>query len=96
MAEQVRFHFAQVLHGDGRHGARQLTLATDVQALGRAEAIHVQVLERHVHHGIEHGDVPPHAVGVQPTGQLAVPELGDVHMAQLIQGQVAKYPTNIV
>jgi hypothetical protein len=48
------------------------------------------VLERHVHHGIEHFDVPPHTVGVQPTCQLAVPELGDVNMAQFIQGQVAK------
>ncbi len=48
------------------------------------------MLERLVHHGIEHVDVPPHAVGVQPTGQLAVPEPGDVHMAQLIQGHVAK------
>ena len=48
------------------------------------------MLERHVHHGIEHVDVPPHAVGVQPTGQLAVSVLGDVHMAQLIQGHVAK------
>jgi hypothetical protein len=27
---------------------------------------------------------------MQPTGQLAVPELGDVHMAQFIQVQVAK------
>ncbi len=61
-----------------------------VQAPERAEANHVQVLERHVHHGIEHVDVPPHAVGVQPTGQLAVSELGDVNMAQFIQGHVAK------
>ena len=68
----------------------QVWNATDVQAPERAEAIHVQVLERHVHHGIEHVDVPPHAVGVQPTGQLAVSELGDVHMAQIIQGHVAK------
>ena len=34
--------------------------------------------------------MPPHAVGVKPTRQLAVPELGDVNMAQLIQGHVAK------
>jgi hypothetical protein len=39
------------------HGARQLTLATDLQASERAESINVQVLERHVHHGIEHVDV---------------------------------------
>jgi hypothetical protein len=90
VAEQVRFDLVQVLHGNGRYGARQLTLATDVQAPEGAESIYVQVLERHVHHGIEHVDVPPHAVGVQPTGQLAVPELGDVHMAQFIQRHVAK------
>ena len=54
-----------------------------------AESIHVQVLERHVHHGIEHVDVPPHTVGVQPTRQSAVPGLGDVNVAQFIQRQVA-------
>ena len=32
MAEQVRFDFAQVLHGNWRHGARQLPLAPDEQA----------------------------------------------------------------
>jgi hypothetical protein len=32
-------------------------------------------------HGIEHVDVPPHAVGVKPTRQLAVPEIGDVNVA---------------
>ena len=68
----------------------QVWNATDVQAPEWAEAIHAQVLERHVHRGIEHDDVPPHAVGVQTTGQLAVPELGDVNKAQLIQGQVTK------
>ena len=68
----------------------QVWNATDVQAPEWAESVHVRVLERHVHHGIEHVDVPPHAVGVQPTGQLAVPELGDVNMAQFIQGHVAK------
>jgi hypothetical protein len=86
----MRFNLAQVLHGNGRHSARQLTLATDVQAPEWAEAIHVQVLERHVHLGIQHVDVQPHAVGVQPTGQLAVPELGEMHIAQVIQGHVAK------
>jgi hypothetical protein len=55
-----------------------------------AESIHVQVLERHVYHGIEHVDEPPHTVGVQSTGQLAAPELGDVNVAQVIQRQVAK------
>ena len=90
VAEQVRFDLAQVIHSDGRHGARQLTFATNVQAPERAKAINVQVLERHVHHGIEHVDVLPHVVGVQPTGQLAVHELGDLNMAQFIQGHVAK------
>jgi hypothetical protein len=70
-----------VLHGNGRHFARQLTFATDLQASERAESVNVQELERHVHHGIKHIDVPPHAVGMQPTGELTVPELGDVSMA---------------
>jgi hypothetical protein len=90
VAEQVRFDFVQVLQGNGRHVALQLTLATDVQAPERAESFHVLVLERHVNHGIEHADVSPHTVGVQPTGQLAVSELGDVYMAQPIQVHVAK------
>ena len=41
----MRFDLAQVLHGDGRHGARQLTLAADVQAPERAEAIRSRGLE---------------------------------------------------
>ena len=49
MAEKVRFDLEQVLHGNGRYAARQLALATDLQAPERAEAIHVQVLERNVH-----------------------------------------------
>ena len=60
----MRFDLAQVLHGDGRYVARQLTLATALQAPERAEWVNVQVLERHVHHGSEHVDVSPHAVGV--------------------------------
>jgi hypothetical protein len=39
----MRFELAQVLNGNGRHGARQLTLATDVQAPEWAESINVQV-----------------------------------------------------
>lgn len=85
----MRFDFAQLLHGDGRHGARQL-FAMDVQAPERANAINLQVLERNVHHGIANVDLPPHTVGVQPTGHLAVPDLGDVKMAQFTQGHVAK------
>ncbi len=34
--------------------------------------------------------MPPHAAGVEPPGQWAISELGDVHMAQFIQGHVAK------
>jgi hypothetical protein len=37
-----------------------------------------------------HVYVQPYAFGVQAAGQLAVTELGDVNMAQLILGHVAK------
>jgi hypothetical protein len=33
---------------------------------------------------------PLHSAKAHPCGYLAVPELGDVHMSQLIQGQVTK------
>ncbi len=68
VAEQMRFDLAQVLLDNGLNGARQLTLSMNLQAPERAKAIHVQVLERHVHHGIKHVDVQPHTVSVQPTG----------------------------
>ncbi len=90
MAEQVHFNLAQMLNVSGCHCARQLTPATNVLAPERAEAINLWVLERPVNLGIEHVDVPPHAVGVQPTDQLAVSELSDVNMAQFFQGHVAK------
>ena len=48
------------------------------------------MLKRHIDHGVEHGDVPPHAVGVQATCQLMVSKLSDVRMAQLVQGYIAK------
>lgn len=48
------------------------------------------MLDLYVHYGFEHVAVPPHDVGMQLTGQLAVPELGDVNMAQLIQRHVAE------
>ncbi len=67
-------------------------LGSNIQALERAEAIHVQVLERHVYHGIEHVMCRLTLLAHRPqaTGQLAVPESGDVNMAQFIQGHVAK------
>jgi hypothetical protein len=43
VAEQVRFDLEQVLHSDGRHGPRQITLAKGVQAPEWAESINVQV-----------------------------------------------------
>jgi hypothetical protein len=79
-----------VFQGYRRSGARQIALAAGLQAQERTESNNVQVLERHIHQGVQHFEVPPHAVGVQSMGKLAIPELGDVNVSQFMQGQITK------
>jgi hypothetical protein len=50
---QAVFANPQMFRGDRLQGARQITPSTVVQAPERAESIHVQVLENHVHHVIQ-------------------------------------------